>query len=75
MMRDERYTPRRRLLVQHLRELGDRAVTEALLEVERGASVDEVLSRFGRLPIGAVQSLGGHRYPPAPLTLIEGDAQ
>jgi hypothetical protein len=75
MMPVDRYSPQRCRLVQHLRTLGDRAIVEALLEVERGGSVDDVLSEFGRLHIDALCAAGGHRFPPAPLTLIEGGAR
>lgn len=66
----DRYSPARRRLTEHLRTLGARAILEALIAVERGATVDEALSDFGRLDVSMVRAVGGDRIPPAPLYAV-----
>jgi hypothetical protein len=47
-------------------------VLEALKELERGASLDDVLADYGRLDAQLVRALGADRMPPMPLLLIAG---
>lgn len=63
---------RRQRLAAHLHGLGPRAVLEALKELERGASLDDVLADYGRLDAQLVRALGADRMPPMPLLLIAG---
>jgi hypothetical protein len=49
---------RRQRLVKHLWQAGARPVLEALLEVDAGRPLDEVLERFGRIPPHIYRTLG-----------------
>lgn len=64
----------RQRLARHLHELGPRAVLEAMLDLERGASLDDVLADYGRLDAHIVRALGADRMPPMPLLLVAGDS-
>ena len=61
---------RRQHLVRHLHAAGPRPVLEALLELERGAALDDVLERFARIPPDVYRALGADRFPPMPLTVV-----
>lgn len=50
--------PRRQRLAAHLHAAGPRPVLEALIEVAGGRSLDVVLERFGRIPVGVYHDLG-----------------
>lgn len=58
----------------HLHDLGPRAVLEALLELEQGRDLDEVLADYGRLDFRVVRAVGADRMPPMPLFLVAGEA-
>lgn len=62
----------RQRLARHLHGLGPRAVLEAMLELERGADLDDVLADYGRLDAQLVRALGADRMPPMPLLLVAG---
>jgi hypothetical protein len=48
----------RQRLAKHLWQAGARPVLEALLEVDAGRPLDEVLERFGRIPARIYRTLG-----------------
>jgi hypothetical protein len=54
----ERRTARRQWLVRHLHRCGERPVFEALLAVEAGQSLDEVLEDFARLSPDVYKAVG-----------------
>lgn len=53
----------RQYRVMHLHTLGPRPVFEALLEVEAGRPLDDVLKRYGRLDREVCRRLGADRLP------------
>jgi hypothetical protein len=61
----------RQRLVAHLVAAGARPVLEALLELERGANLDEVLARFARVPVATYRALGADRFAPLPIHIVE----
>lgn len=56
---------------RHLHRLGPRPVLEAMLEVEAGRSVADVLARYSRLDPCIVRALGGDDFAPLPLHVVE----
>lgn len=54
---------RRQRLVAHLWACGPRCILEALLAVEAGQSLDEVLEDFGRLPPEIYTAIGADKLP------------
>jgi hypothetical protein len=56
-----RKRPRRQRLVKHLWESGPRPVFEAMLEVEAGKPLDEVLENYARIPVEIYWALGADR--------------
>ena len=44
-----------------------RAFEEAMLEVDRGADLDQVLAAYERLTLDMLKAVGGDRFPPAPI--------
>lgn len=69
---NDRYRLVRRRGVAHLVELGERAVLEAMIDVERGRSVDDVLADFERIDAAAVSTASGRQFPPLPLYIVGG---
>jgi hypothetical protein len=65
-------TPRRQHLVQHLVNCGDRPVLEALLAVEAGQDLDEVLEDFARLDPKIFEAIGADIMPIDRLILVNG---
>ncbi len=64
-------SPRRQRAAEHLHNLGPRPVLEALAEVEAGAGLDRVLADFARLDPETVRQLGGDRFPPLPIHVVQ----
>ena len=64
---------RRRCLVRHLHEAGPRPVLEALIAVEKGQSLDDVLDDFGRIPVSTYHAFGASELPiTQPLVVVKG---
>ena len=62
---------RRQRAAEHLYNLGPRPVLEALAEVEAGAGLDRLLADFARLDPETVRQLGGDRFPPLPIHVVQ----
>jgi hypothetical protein len=54
---------RRRRLCAHLHSAGPRPVLEALIAVESGQPLDDVLEDFGRIPADIYYVLGASSFP------------
>lgn len=65
-------TPRRQHLAAHLHRCGVRPMFEAMLELEAGQPLDEVLERYCRLVPELYASIGADQFPPDQLFAIEG---
>jgi len=65
-------SPRRQRLVAHLHACGPRPVFEALLELEAGCSLDEVLERYGRIPARIYHVLGADVLSIDVLAVVDG---
>lgn len=65
-----KHSPRRQHLARHLHELGPRAVFLALLDVEAGRPLDDVIESFGRVHPSLSRWAGGDRFPPQPLAPV-----
>jgi hypothetical protein len=65
-------TPRRQRLARHLHQCGPRPVLEALIAVEGGAPLDEVLEDFCRLVPEVYQAMGADVMSVDRMTLIDG---
>ena len=64
---------RRQRLVRHLHQAGERPVLEALVAVEAGQLLDDVLADFGRIPINVYHAVGADRLPiDRPLAVVDG---
>jgi hypothetical protein len=63
---------RRQHLARHLHACGPRPVLEALLEVEAGRPLDEVLHAFGRLPPELYAAVGADVLPIDEWALVDG---
>jgi hypothetical protein len=63
---------RRQRLVAHLHASGPRPVLEALLELEAGRGLDEVLERYGRIPAAIYHALGADVLPIDVVVIIDG---
>jgi hypothetical protein len=63
---------RRQRLVSHLHRLGPSPLFHFLAEIERGASLQDALETYGRLPVEFVRAIGGDRFAPI-VRLIEGE--
>jgi hypothetical protein len=59
----DRRSIRRVHLARHLCGCGPRPVLEALLAVEGGDGVDDVLADFGRLPVETYRAVGADDFP------------
>lgn len=55
---------RRQRVVLHLHRLGPSPQFHFLAEIERGASIQDTLETYGRLPVEFVRALGGDRFAP-----------
>ena len=65
--------------VEHLHHVGARALHEFLLELITAHGIaDDVegrLADFARIDLGILRALGGDRFPPRPLHLLDVEAQ
>lgn len=68
-------SPRRQHLARHLHSCGPRPVLEALLEVEAGRPLDEVLNDFARLPPEVYGAVGADVLAIDEITVIDGGLQ
>ena len=62
----------RQRAAERLHRLGPRPLLEALIEVASGGDLDATLVRYGRLDPAAVRAVGGHRFPPPPISAVRG---
>jgi hypothetical protein len=58
-----RRSARRRYLCDHLHSAGPRPVLEALLAVESGQPLDDVLEDFARIPADIYHAVGVSHFP------------
>jgi hypothetical protein len=65
-------TPRRQHLVRHLHRAGARPVLEAMLEVSTGRDLDQVLERYGKIPLEVYRALGASMLPIDAVSIING---
>jgi len=70
--RDISRTPRRQRLVRHLIECGERPVLAAMLAIENGQPLDEVLEGFARLAPEVYEAIGADVMPLDEVAVIEG---
>jgi|SRR4029077_5822401 hypothetical protein len=63
---------RRQRLAAHLHRCGARPVLEALVAVELGQQLDDVLDSFARIPVRIYHALGANELPIHALTVIDG---
>ena len=63
-------------LTRHLYDLGERSVSEFLAELGREHGIEEDILRrlrtYARLDLGVVRAVGGDKFPPTPLMVIDG---
>jgi hypothetical protein len=64
-------SPRRQRLVSHLHDAGPRPVLEALLAVEAGAQLDQVLEDFARVPISIYRAVGASDLAIGQMIVVE----
>jgi putative DNA primase/helicase len=67
--------PRRQRLAAHLHRCGPRPVLEALIAVESGQPLDEVLHDFARLQPEIYEAVGAAVLPIDEVTVVSGDAR
>jgi hypothetical protein len=73
---DNKRFPRRQHLIAHLYAAGPRPVLEAMLELEAGKDLDDVLAAYGRIPVATYHALGANRLPiHQPFGVISGGCQ
>jgi hypothetical protein len=65
-------SPRRQYLVRHLHAAGPRPLLEALLEIEGGARLDDVLEAYARIPVETYHALNADVLPIDELALLDG---
>jgi hypothetical protein len=53
---------RRQALCRHLTIAGPRPVYEAMLELDAGVDLDNVLERYGRIPVSIYHRLGASEF-------------
>jgi hypothetical protein len=63
---------RRQHLAAHLHDCGPRPVLEALIAVDAGTPIDEVLEDFGRLPPALYRAMGADVLPIHRLVVVRG---
>ena len=59
---DNKRSPRRQYFSAHIHAAGPRPVLEALIAVHEGASLDEVLEDFARIPAEAYHLMGASHF-------------
>lgn len=64
--------------VQHLHDLGPRAVAELLAGIGERYSIrldiERRLKQYGQLTAAMLEVTGGDQFPPTPLHIVSGDA-
>ena len=68
----DRRSPSRQRLVLHLHRCGPRPVLEALLALEAGQPLDDILEDFGRIPPHVYQAVGADHLALKYLFSVEG---
>lgn len=68
----DRRNIRRQYLARHLHAAGPRPVLEALLDVENGRDLDEVLADFARVAIDTYRAVGADEFPISQFQLLKG---
>jgi hypothetical protein len=63
---------RRQRLVLHLHQAGPRVVLEAMLELEQGHDLDDVLEDFGRLTVETYHAVGADILPIQRIAVVKG---
>ncbi len=58
---------RRERQIEHVHQLGPRAVGELLYEVAEGGDLDRALDAYERLTPSLLKAMGGDRFPPSPI--------
>ena len=58
---------RRHRQIEHIHQLGPRAIEELVVEVANGEDLDTALEAYQRLTPELLKATGGDRFPPAPL--------
>ena len=61
---------RRERQIEHVHQLGPRAVGELLYEVAEGGDLDRALDAYERLTPSLLKAMGAYRFPPSPLHAI-----
>ncbi len=61
---------RRQRQIEHVHQLGARAVGELLYEVAEGGDLDRALDAYERLTPSLLKAMGADRFPPSPLHAI-----
>ena len=70
---DVQRSARRQRLAEHIHQAGPRPVLEALLAVENGEPLDDVLEDFGRIPVSTYMAVGANELPiNRPLGVVDG---
>ncbi len=62
---------KRQRQIEHVHSLGVRAVGELLFEVAEGENLDRALDAYERLTPDLLAALGGDRFPPAPIYVVQ----
>ena len=62
---------KRQRQVEHLHQLGPRAVGELLREVAKDEDLDRTLEAYERLTADLLKALGGDRFPPLPIHEVQ----
>ena len=60
---DNKRSPKRQALIAHLYAAGPRPVLEAMLELEAGKDLDQVLADFARIPASTYHAIGASELP------------
>ncbi len=58
---------RRERQIEHVHQLGPRAVGELLYEVAEGGDLDRALDAYERLTPSLLKAMGADRFPPSPI--------
>ena len=62
---------RRQRQIEHVHQLGPRAVGELLYEVTEGEDLDRALDAYERLTPSLLEAVGADRFPPSPIYVVE----
>ena len=72
---DDPRSIRRQRLVAHLHSAGARPTLEAMLELEQGKPLDQVLEDFARVPVETYRAIGAAVLPINSLVVLKGGRQ